>query len=250
MKVYFIGAGPGAADLITVRAKMVIERAPVIMYAGSLVPEGLLDHALSSAERHNTAGMNLEEIIDLFKAAAACNQDVARLHSGDPSLWSAITEQISALKAAGIAYEIIPGVPAFTAAAAAMGRELTQPEMNQTVILTRTEGRASKMPPKEDLANLGAIGSTLVIHLSAKNSKIISKKLIPHYGADCPARIAANVSTENEQIIATSLGALEESMKIHGIERTAIIFVGPALSGDGKTRSALYASTHARHLKP
>lgn len=250
MKVYFIGAGPGAADLITLRAKTIIERAPVIIYAGSLVPEDLLRHAAPTARRINTAPLSLEEIIHEFEKANERGEDVARLHSGDPSLYSAVHEQIAHLNERGIAYEIIPGVPAYAAAAAACGRELTVPEINQTLILTRVEGRASKMPAGEQLANLGRSEATLAIHLAAAQSEKIIAELSPHYGADCPVIIAAHVSRPDEKIITTTLAELTGTLEAHQIKRTAIIFVGRALAAEAGRTSALYDKSHARHLKP
>ncbi|GJM03098.1 MAG: precorrin-4 C(11)-methyltransferase [Rhodomicrobium sp.] len=269
--VYFIGAGPGAADLLTLRAKELIERCPVILYAGSLIPDDMLKFAQKNARIINTASLTLEEIITEFETAKANGQDMARLHSGDTALYSAIGEQISALKALEIAYEIVPGVPAFAAAAAALGNELTIPFLNQTVILTRTSKRASAMPDGESLKLLGQSGATLAIHLSASNIDKITEDLTPLYGADCPVVIASEVTWPSEKLIRTTLQGLDAAIKTHQIKRTAIIFVGRALAepeadlrrdvGEGsneqqlnqrseKRRSALYDAAHDRHLKP
>ena len=250
MKVYFIGAGPGAADLITLRAKALIETCPVILYAGSLIPQDVLSHAQEHARLINTASLDLEVIMAEIKTAAARGENVARLHSGDPSLYSAIGEQARELQALGINYEIIPGVPAFAAAAAAMGQELTVPELCQTLILTRTEGRASKMPEAEALENLARTKATLAIHLSAKQTEKITNALTPHYGSDCPVIIAANISQKKEVLIETTLVDLTKDMITHQIERTAIIFVGRALAKTPGQNSALYSKSHDRYLKP
>ncbi len=250
MKVYFIGAGPGSPDLLTLRAKTLIEQCPVILYAGSLVPEDVLQFSDADAKKINTASLNLEDIIEQFKQAAKEGKDIARLHSGDPSLYSAIAEQITHLKHLNIDYEIVPGVPAFAAAAAAIGQELTLPELNQTLIITRSAKRASSVPEPQSLENLAASRATLAIHLSAKNTEDIETALIPHYGKDCPVIIAAHISWPEEQCIRTTLGALTKTIKEQEIERTAIIFVGQALNQEASKQSALYDKAHDRHLKP
>lgn len=255
MKVYFIGAGPGAADLLTLRAKAIIEKAPVILYAGSLIPKDMLRFATESARIINTAPLSLEEITAEYQRAKMANEDVARLHSGDTSLYSAIGEQIDELKTLEIDYEVVPGVPAYAAAAAALGQELTIPALNQTVILTRTSKRATAMPEGEQLSRLGQSGATLAIHLSAGNAADIVRDLTPLYGKDCPAIIAAEVTWPKEKLIRTTLEGLVTALEESGIKRTAIIFVGPALaqqasSRSEKRRSALYDAAHDRHLKP
>lgn len=250
MTVYFIGAGPGAADLLTLRAKATIERCPVVLYAGSLVPKDILQFSMPSATIINTAPLSLEEIVNLLKQAAEEGKDIARIHSGDPSLYSAIAEQIQYLKKHQIEYQIIPGVPAFAAAAAALGQELTLPAISQTVILTRTSKRASAMPETESLATLGASKATLAIHLSAKNVAHIEQQLIPNYGADCPVIIAAEVSWPGETLIKTTLANLAKEIEAQKIERTAIIFVGQALGENLIQESALYDKHHDRYLKP
>ena len=250
MTVYFIGAGPGAADLLTLRAKALIERCPVILYAGSLIPDEMLEFAQPDARIINTAPLSLDEIIDELSAAQQSGHDTARLHSGDTSLYSAIAEQINRLKQLEIPFEVVPGVPAFAAAAAALGQELTLPAINQTVILTRTSKRASAMPEGEQLKILGASKATLVIHLSAKNAAEIEAELIPHYGADCPVIIAVEVSWPSERFIRCTLGELAHTLDKNAIERTAMIFVGKALDQKIIAESALYDSAHARHLRP
>ncbi len=250
MTVYFIGAGPGAADLLTLRAKAVIEKCPVILYAGSLVPEEVLGFASDTAIKINTAPLSLKEIKAEFEKAENKNQNIARIHSGDPSLYSAIAEQISYLKQQRMEFEVIPGVPAFAAASAALGLELTLPEICQTVILTRTSKRASAMPDSESLSILGQSKAMLVIHLSAKNTGQITNDLLPHYGKDCPVIIAADVSWPTEKLIETTLEGLSETMSNEGIERTAMIFVGRSLNQQLVRESALYDENHARHLKP
>lgn len=250
MTVYFIGAGPGAADLLTLRAKALIERCPVILYAGSLIPDEMLTHAQDGARIVNTAPLTLDEITREFETAHQAGHDVARLHSGDTSLYSAIAEQVSRLKQLDIPFELVPGVPAFAAAAAALGQELTLPGINQTVILTRTSRRATAMPASEQLATLGASRATLVIHLSAKNAAEIERQLIPHYGADCPVIIAVEVSWPSERFIRCTLEQLGETLRDNNIERTAMIFIGRALDAEAATESALYDRAHDRHLKP
>lgn len=250
MTVYFIGAGPGAADLLTLRAKALIERCPVILYAGSLVPIEVLKFAPEETKKVNTAPLALGEIIEELKTAQAEGKDVARIHSGDPSLYSAIAEQISLLKQLAIDYEVVPGVPAFAAASAALGLELTLPEVNQTVILTRTSKRASAVPESESLKILGQSKAVLAIHLSVKNSDKIMEDLIPNYGEECPVFITFDVTWPTEKLIKTTLSELSATLIENNIERTAIIFVGQALDQKLVRESALYDKDHNRHLKP
>ncbi|MEV4890860.1 SAM-dependent methyltransferase, partial [Nonomuraea sp. NPDC055795] len=194
MTVYFIGAGPGAADLVTVRGLRVLERAPVCLYAGSLVPRELLESCLAGARLVDTANLTLDQIVAEFETAHAAGHDVARLHSGDPSVFSAVAEQMRRLDAIGVPYEVVPGVPAFAAAAAALGRELTVPGVGQTVVLTRVSGRATPMPPGEDLATLGASGATMVLHLAVQRIDQVVEELLPSYGAGCPVAVVARAS--------------------------------------------------------
>lgn len=249
MTVYFIGAGPGAPDLITVRGQKLISRCPVCLYAGSLVPEEVVANAPAGALVMDTAPMHLDEIISEIEKADANGQDVARVHSGDPSIYGAIAEQIRRLNALGIAFEIVPGVPAFAAAAARLGTELTLPEVAQTIILTRTDGKASPMPEAERLEHLGASKATLAIHLSIRNLGAVAEALIPHYGADAPVVIAYRVTWPDEMIIHTNLSEMKARGREAKITRTALVLVGavfgPALARD----SRLYDSTFAHVLR-
>lgn len=249
MTVYFISAGPGAPDLITLRAKTLIEQCQVILYAGSLIPDAVLEHASANSEKISTAPLSRPEIFSHFENAHAKGQDVARLHSGDISLYSAIAEQISFLKNHNINYELVPGVPAFAAAASSFGIELTMPGLCQSVILTRTAKNSSPLPATESLSTFAQSKATLAIHLSAKNAHQIVEELKPHYGADCPVLIAVEVSWPSEKLIRTCLENLPQVMEENNIERTAIIFVGRALDAELKIESALYDETYARHLK-
>ena len=250
MTVHFIGAGPGAPDLITLRGKRLIESCPVCLYAGSLVPDELVACAPEDATVLDTALMTLDEIVDLMATASADGKDVARVHSGDPSLYGAVAEQIRQLEDAGIDYEIVPGVPAFAAAAAACGMELTVPEIAQTVILTRTSMKSSDMPESEDLEILGQSGATLAIHLSVRNSRSIQRKLIPLYGKDCPVIIAYRVGWPDQRIIRADLASLHDRIRENRITRTALILVGPALAARGFRDSALYDASHPHVLRP
>ncbi len=250
MTVYFIGAGPGAPDLVTVRGKRLIEACPVCLYAGSLVPEELVACAPKDATIMDTAPMTLDEIIGIIRQVSSDGCDVARVHSGDPSLYGAIAEQIRRLDDAGIGHEIVPGVPAFAAAAAACGIELTIPEVAQTVILTRTSMKSSDMPATEDLEILGQSGATLAIHLSVRNSRSIERKLIPLYGDSCPVIIAYRVGWHDQNIIRTNLASLHARIREHKITRTALILVGPALAAGDFRESALYDASHRHVLRP
>lgn len=250
MTVHFIGAGPGAPDLITVRGLRLIERCPVCLYAGSLVPAEVVAAAPANARVIDTAPMTLDEIVEEMKAAEASGHDVARVHSGDPSLYGAIAEQMRCLDELGVAYDITPGVPAFAAAAAAIGSELTLPEIAQTVILTRTTMKASAMPPGEDLATLGRSGATLAIHLSIRNLRHIERELTPHYGADCPVVVVYRATWPDEKILRGTLADIAARVRAEKITRTALILVGPAL-GDtqGFRNSALYDGAHQHILR-
>lgn len=250
MKVHFIGAGPGDPDLVTVKGRRLIETCPVCLYAGSLVPEAVVAAAPEGARVLDTAPMTLDEIIAEIAAARDRGEDVARVHSGDPSLYGAIAEQIRRLKALGIPYEITPGVSAYAAAAAAMGQELTIPEVAQTVILTRTAMKSSRMPDGEDLDSLGRIGATLVIHLSVRNLLAIERELTPHYGADCPVVVAYRVGWPDETFIRGTLATIRDKVRAEKITRTALIFVGPALAETDFRDSALYDGAHPHILRP
>ena len=251
MTVHFIGAGPGAADLITVRGRRLIRRARVVLYAGSLVPKELIDEARMNARIVDTSSLTLDQIIGEMEAAHRAGDDVARVHSGDPSIYGAIAEQMRRLDALGIPYDVTPGVPSFAAAAAALKTELTLPELCQTVILTRTSVRASPMPAGEDLVTLSQSGATLAIHLSVKNLNQIVRDLTPRYGTDCPVIVAWHVSWPDETIIRGTLADIEAKVKKAGLSRTALIFVGRALAeGADSGDSRLYAADHSHTARP
>ena len=250
MTVHFIGAGPGAPDLITVRGLRLIERCPVCLYAGSLVPREILAAAPQGARVIDTAPLTLEEIEFHFMEAHHQGLDVARLHSGDPSVYGAIAEQMRRLRALGIPFDVTPGVPSFAAAAAALGRELTLPEIAQTVILTRTATRSSPMPERETLERLGGIGATLAIHLSIANLAHIIRALIPAYGADCPVVVAYRVSWPDELLLHGTLGTIRDKVKEARIVRGALVLVGPALGDQPAPESRLYAADHHHLLRP
>jgi precorrin-4/cobalt-precorrin-4 C11-methyltransferase len=247
--VHFIGAGPGAPDLITVRGLRLIERCPVCLYAGSLVPRAVIEAAPAGARIVDTAPLTLDRIIDEIAAAHDQGLDVARVHSGDPSLYGAIAEQMRRLDMLDIPFDVTPGVPSFAAAAAALRRELTVPEVAQTVILTRTATRSSPMPPGETLECFAASGATLAIHLSIANLARIVRTLLPYYGGDCPAVVAYRVGWPDEMLIRGTLGDIREQAKAAGITRTALILVGPALAGNGSD-SHLYAAGHHHVFRP
>ena len=249
MTVHFIGAGPGAPDLLTLRGRDLIAACPVCLYAGSLVPEAVLDHCPEGARIVNTAPMSLDEIIGEIRAAHAAGQDVARLHSGDLSVWSAMGEQLRRLRAEGIPVTVTPGVPAFAAASAALGAELTLPGLAQSVVLTRTPGRASSMPEGETLANFAATGATLAIHLSIQNLDTVVSDLTPFYGADCPVAVVYRASWPDERIIRGTLGDIAGLLDAD-ISRTALILVGPALKAEGFTESCLYSVGYDRRYRP
>jgi precorrin-4/cobalt-precorrin-4 C11-methyltransferase len=250
MTVHFVGAGPGAPDLITVRGLRLIEACPVCLYAGSLVPPEIVAAAPKGARVVDTAPLHLDEIIAEIETAHRQGHDVARVHSGDPSLYGAIAEQIRRLNALGIPWDVTPGVPAFAAAAAALGTELTLPEVAQTVILTRTAVRASPMPNREDLQTLGASGATLAIHLSINNLASVVRDLTPLYGADCPVVIAYRVGWPDQQFLRGSLGSIRAAVKASGITRTALILVGRVLGDAAFPDSRLYHADHDHVLRP
>ena len=249
MTVHFIGAGPGAPDLLTLRGRDLIAACPVCLYAGSLVPEGVLAHCPPGARIVNTAPLSLDEIAAEFAAAQAAGQDVARLHSGDLSVWSAMGEQIRRLRAMGIPFTVTPGVPSFAAAAAAIGAELTLPGLAQSVVLTRTPGRASAMPPGERLAAFAATGATLAVHLSIHLAETVAAELAPHYGADCPVAVVWRASWPDQRILHTTLGRLVRDVG-DDPDRTALILVGPALAAEGFDDSRLYAGDYDRRFRP
>ncbi|MHC5654932.1 precorrin-4 C(11)-methyltransferase [Stappia sp. ICDLI1TA098] len=251
MTVHFIGAGPGDPDLITVRGLKLIQFCPVCLYAGSLVPEAVVEAAPEGARVIDTAPMTLDEIMAEIEAAHARGEDVARVHSGDPSLYGAIAEQIRRLRAKEIPFDVTPGVPAFAAAAAALGQELTVPEIAQTVILTRTTMKSSDMPEGEDLVTLGRSGATLAIHLSIRNLREIERQLVPLYGADCPVVVAYRVGWPDQAFIRGTLSDIRDKVRDAKITRTALIFVGRALEPQEDFRdSALYHADHVHVLRP
>jgi len=248
--IHFIGAGPGAPDLITVRGLRLIERCPVCLYAGSLVPEAVIAAAPKDARVVDTSALTLDEILNEMQDAHAKGLEVARVHSGDLSLYGAIAEQMRRLDAAGIPYDLTPGVPAFAAAGAALGLELTLPGVVQTVILTRTAVRASAMPAGEELANLAQSRATLAIHLSIANLAKVVRELTPLYGADCPVAVVHRASWPDQRILRGTLADIRDAVKREGITRTALILVGRALGASSFAESRLYAPGHSHVFRP
>lgn len=246
MTIHFIGAGPGAADLITLRAQRLLASSPVCLYAGSLVPAEVLEHCPPGAKLVDTADLNLDQITAELVAAHAAGHDVARLCSGDPSVFSAIAEQTRRLDAAGIPYDITPGVPAFAAAAASLKRELTVPGVGQTVVLTRTSQRATPMPSGEDLATLGRSRATLVLHLAVQRIEAVVAELLDNYGSDCPVAVVAYASRDDEVILRGTLADIAAQVHAAGIKRTAVIIVGKVLAAEGFCDSHLYSLTRER----
>jgi precorrin-4/cobalt-precorrin-4 C11-methyltransferase len=249
MTVHFIGAGPGAADLITVRGRELIACCAVCLYAGSIVPRELLRFCPKDARIVDTAPLSLDEIEAEFVAAAAAGHDVARLHSGDLSIFSALAEQLRRLDRRNIPYTLTPGVPAFAAAAAALQCELTVPELAQSVVLTRVGGRASRMPERETLAAFAATGATLVIHLAVHALDAIVAELTPYYGADCPAAVVAEASSPAQRVVSGRLADIAAAVAEARIERTALILVGRALSASDFRDSALYDPGYRRRFR-
>ena len=246
MTVHFIGAGPGAADLLTLRGRRLIAECPVCLYAGALVPPEILAHAPEGAHVVDTQHLTLDEIVGELRAAHERGQDVARLHSGDLSIYSAAAEQMRRLDELAIPWDVTPGVPAFAAAAAALGCELTVPGVAQTVILTRHGRRASAMPAGEELAGLAAHGATLVVHLGAQAIDEIAATLVPHYGAGCPAAVVARASWSDEVVVQGTLATIAAQTQEAGIRRTATIMVGPAIGARDFRESHLYSSARDR----
>jgi precorrin-4/cobalt-precorrin-4 C11-methyltransferase len=249
MTVHFIGAGPGAADLITLRGRDLIARCPVCLYAGSIVPRDLLRWCPKDARIVDTAPLSLDEIEAEFAAAHAAGQDVARLHSGDLSIYSAVAEQLRRLARRNIPYSLTPGVPAFAAAAAALHCELTVPELAQSVVLTRVGGRASRMPETEKLATFAASRATLVVHLAIHALDSIVEQLTPFYGGDCPAAVVAEASSPAQRIIRGTLADIAAQAAQAKIERTALILVGRALDAHDFRDSALYDADYRRRFR-
>ena len=244
--IHFVGAGPGAPDLLTLRAVRLLQECTVCLYAGSLVPAEVLEHCRPGTRLVDTADLTLDEIVAQLVAAHAAGDDVVRLCSGDPSVFSAIAEQCRRLDRAEVPYDITPGVPAFAAAAAVLRRELTVPGIGQTVILTRIARDATAMPAGEDLATLGASGATLVLHLAVQRIDSVVADLTPHYGADCPVAVAAFASRPDEQVIRGQLHDIADAVRAAGIRRTAVIIVGRVLAAEGFTDSHLYSVARAR----
>jgi precorrin-4/cobalt-precorrin-4 C11-methyltransferase len=249
MTAHFIGAGPGAADLITVRGRDLIARCPVCLYAGSIIPRDLLRHCPPGARIVDTAPLSLDEIEAEFVSAHAAGHDVARLQSGDLSIYSALAEQLRRLDRHGIPYTLTPGVPAFAAAAAALQCELTVPEVAQSVVLTRVGGRASRMPEKEQLATFAASGATLVLHLAIHAVEKIAGELARFYGAACPAAVVVQASTPEQRILRGTLADIAAKVAAARIERTALIMVGPALAAENFRDSALYDPDYRRRFR-
>ena len=249
MTVHFIGAGPGAADLITVRGRNLIARCPVCLYAGSIVPRELLAQCPSDARIVDTAPLTLDDIEAEFIKAHVAGLDIARLHSGDLSIYSAVAEQLRRLQHHGIAYTLTPGVPAFAAAAAALGCELTVPEVAQSVVLTRMPGRASAMPEGEQLAHFALTGATLAIHLAITSIDRIVTELTPFYGSDCPVAVVAQASWPEQRVVRGMLGDIARLVAAERIERTALVLVGRALAAKDFRDSALYDPDYRRRFR-
>jgi precorrin-4/cobalt-precorrin-4 C11-methyltransferase len=249
MTVHFIGAGPGAPDLLTLRGRDLIARCPVCLYAGSLVPRAVLEHCPPGARIVDTAPMSLDQIGEEFRRAYEAGEDVARLHSGDLSVWSAMGEQLRLLRAMGVPYTVTPGVPSFAAAAAALGQELTLPEVAQSVVLTRTPGRASAMPERETLDAFARTGATLAIHLSIHQIDRVVEDLVPHYGEDAPVAVVYRASWPDQRIIRATLGTIAAALAEAPVERTALILVGRVLETDDFRASALYDIDYQRRFR-
>ena len=249
MTVHFIGAGPGAADLLTLRGRDILASCPVCLYAGSIVPKAMLEHCPQGARLVDTAPLSLDKIEDEYARAHAAGEDIARLHSGDLSIYSAVAEQTRRLDRLGIPWTMTPGVPAFAAAASILGQELTVPEVAQTVVLTRVSGRASSMPDGEKLAVYAATGATLAIHLAVHALDRIVSDLIPFYGEDCPAAVVARASWPDEIVVRATLGTLLAKAEENPVERTALVLVGPALGARDFRESALYDPDYRRRFR-
>ncbi len=249
MTIHFIGAGPGAADLITVRGRDLLARCPVCVYAGSLVPQELLAHCPPGARLVDSASMTLDQIEAEYLAAHRSGFDVARLHSGDLSIFSALAEQLRRLQRLEIPYTLTPGVPAFAAAAAVLGRELTVPSLAQSVVLTRVSGRASRMPEKERLSSFAATGATLAIHLAVHALDSIVRELTPHYGSDCPVAVVMRASWPDERVVRGTLADIQEKLAAAPMERTALVLVGHALAAETFDESALYSPDYVRRFR-
>lgn len=249
MTVYFIGAGPGAADLLTLRGRDLLARCPVCLYAGSIVPPDMLKFCPEDARLVDTAPLSLDEIEAEYAKAHAQGQDVARLHSGDLSIYSAVAEQTRRLDRLGIPWSMVPGVPAFAAAVSVLGRELTMPGVAQSVVLTRMTGRASAMPEREKLEAFAATGATLAIHLAIHALEKIVQALTPFYGAECPVAIVARATWPDQFVLRGTLGTIEAELAQNPVERTALVLVGPALAEQDFRESALYDPDYRRRFR-
>ena len=249
MKVYFIGAGPGAADLITVRGARLLGEVPVVMYAGSLVPEDLLTYCRKDATIFNTAALDLEAQIAIYAAAKKQNHDVVRLHSGDPSIYGATAEQMRRLTEMSIDYEIVPGVPSFAAAAAYLGSELTKPDVSQTIILTRVSGRASQIPPGESLQSLASHRASLCIFLSGPHLKNIVEELRQHYPEDTPVALVHRVTWKDERKHASTLGKILDEVNPADWALTTLVMVGAVLDHASGNQSKLYSSDYSHKFR-
>jgi len=248
--VHFIGAGPGAADLITVRGRNLLARCPVCLYPGSLTPTDLLAHCPEGVRAVDTATLTLDEIIAELVDASERGHDVARLCSGDPAVYSAVAEQMRRLDAAGVPYDVTPGVPAFAAAAATLRRELTVPTVGQSLVITRTQARSTSMPEGENLATFAASGATLALHLAIGRIEQVVEELLPHYGADCPVAVVANASQPSERVLRGTLGDIVDQVRAADITRAATIFVGKVLAAETFPDSFLYSADRERSSQP
>ncbi|SHH09619.1 precorrin-4/cobalt-precorrin-4 C11-methyltransferase [Jatrophihabitans endophyticus] len=246
MTVHFVGAGPGAADLITLRAQRLLASCRVCLYAGSLVPAEVLAHCPPDARLVDTADLTLDEIVAELVAADARGEDVVRLCSGDPSVFSAVAEQVRRLEQADVAYDVVPGVPAFAAAAATLGRELTVPAVAQSVVLTRFAQRATPMPAGEDLTTHATPGTTLVLHLAVQAIDEVVAQLTPRYGADCPVAVVAYASRPDEVVLRATLATIAAQVRAAGVRRTAVVVVGTALAAAHFPDSHLYSASRTR----
>lgn len=242
MTVHFIGAGPGAADLLTLRAAHLLAASPVCLYAGTYLDAEVLAHCPPGAELVDSQHLNLDELIAVMVRAHHNGQDVARLCSGDPSLYSALAEQTRRLDDQGVPWDVTPGVPAYAAAAARLGRELTVPEVAQTVVLTRAQARSTRMPESENLAAVASIGGTLVLHLAITRIRDLARQLVPHYGRDCPVAVVHRASQPDEQVLRGDLAGIADAVEAAGLRQAAVIIVGPALTAQGFVDSHLYSS--------
>lgn len=246
MTVHFIGAGPGAADLITLRAANLLGQCTVCLFAGTYLDNEVLSHCPPDAELVDTQHLDLDDIIAVMARAHAAGKDVARLCSGDPTIYSAVAEQTRRLDAAGVPWQITPGVSAYAATAALVGRELTVPEVAQSVVLTRAQRDSTKMPEGEALANFAATGATLVLHLAIRHVRRLADELVPHYGADCPVVVGSQVSGPHELVLRGTLADIADQVEAHGLRQAAVIIVGRALAAQEFVESHLYSSRRTR----